>query len=225
MTTTPEIAAPPPRSSRRRLILAGVAILVLAGIAVDTKVVRIGSEQDVAEAGFNPETFGEKAFPGIKDSIVSRAVDAATLSQAVAADKAAAAEQYGVPAGVGSVIPVKFTGVVGEGKSGIYGIAVDGLAGETKIRLQTGPAINGTDLRDATGEIKFGQFKNQIEYQNAGAAINNAMKAAVLADLDTASSEAASVCRAASPNRGCGRRPSRCASAMGVSKLPPSFPA
>ena len=74
------------------------------------------------------------------------------------------------------MFPVKFTGVVGEGKSGIYNVAVDGLAGETKIRMQTGPAINGTDLRDATGEIKFGDFKNQIEYQNAGAAINNAMK-------------------------------------------------
>ena len=91
-----------------------------------------------------------------------------------------------MPAGVGAVIPVKFTGVVGEGKSGIYNVAVDGLAGETKIRMQTGPAINGTDLRDATGEIKFGDFKNQIEYQNAGAAINNAMKQEVLAGIDTA---------------------------------------
>ena len=89
------------------------------------------------------------------------------------------------PSGVGTVMPVSFTGVVGEGKSGIYSIAVDGLPPETKIRLQTGPAINGTDLRDATGEIQFGQFKNQIEYQNAGAGINNAMKQAVLAKLDS----------------------------------------
>ena len=59
------------------------------------------------------------------------------------------------------------------------------MAGETKIRVQTGPAINGTDLRDATGEVKFGDFKNQIEYQNAGSAINNAMKEAVLAGIDT----------------------------------------
>ena len=84
------------------------------------------------------------------------------------------------------MFPVKFTGVVGEGKSGIYNVAVDGLPARRKIRVQTGPAINGTDLRDATGEIKFGDFKNQIEYQNAGAAINNAMKEAVLAGIDTA---------------------------------------
>ncbi|MEO2037276.1 MAG: DUF2291 family protein, partial [Martelella sp.] len=50
----------------------------------------------------------------------------------------------------------------------------------------TGPAINGTDLRDATGTIAFGQFKNQIEYQDAGSALNNEMKKDVLAGIDTA---------------------------------------
>ena len=187
MITSTDIAPPAPRSSRRRLILGAVALALLAGMALDTKVVKIGSEQDVAEAGFSPEKFGAEKFPSVRESIVSRAVDAATLSQAVAADKAAATKQYGVAAGVGAVFPVKFTGVVGEGKSGIYNVAVDGLAGETKIRMQTGPAINGTDLRDATGDIKFGDFKNQIEYQNAGAAINTAMKAETLAGVDTAS--------------------------------------
>lgn len=192
MSTPSDVAAlaaapaAPARSNRRRLVVGAVVVVALAAMAFDTTVVRIGSEQDAAVAGFSPERFGEETFPKVKESILSRAVDAATLSQAVVADKAAAASQYGVAAGVGAVIPVKFTGVVGEGKSGIYNVAVDGLAGETKIRMQTGPAINGTDLRDATGEIKFGDFKNQIEYQNAGAGINNAMKAAVLAGVDTA---------------------------------------
>ena len=110
-----------------------------------------GGELDKSEAGFSPEAFGAEQFPAIRDSIVTRAVDAAPLSEAVAADKAAAAAEYGVAAGIGSVIPVKFTGTVGEGKSGIYNVDVPGLAGETRIRVQTGPAINGTDLRDATG--------------------------------------------------------------------------
>jgi predicted lipoprotein len=51
--------------------------------------------------------------------------------------------------------------------------------------VQTGPAINGTDLRDASGTIEFGQFKNQIEYQDAGSGINRAMKKAVLDPIDT----------------------------------------
>lgn len=52
------------------------------------------------------------------------------------------------------------------------------------IRVQTGPAINGTDLRDATGAIAFGQFVNQIDYQNAGSALNKEMKKQVLSKID-----------------------------------------
>jgi predicted lipoprotein len=187
MSTSINVAPPAPaRSNRRRLIVGAAILAVVVAMAIDTTVVRIGSEQDLAEAGFSPERFGAETFPAVRESILSRAVEVGPLSEAVAADKAAAAEQYGIAAGVGAVIPVRFTGDVGEGKSGIYNVAVDGLADETKIRVQTGPAINGTDLRDATGEIKFGDFKNQIEYQNAGAAINNAMKQEVLAGIDPA---------------------------------------
>jgi predicted lipoprotein len=183
-TSTDIVERGPARSNRRRIIVAALAAVVVVAIALDTKVVTIGSEEDVAEAGFSPEAYGADTFPLVKDSIMSRAVDAATLAGAVVADKDAAAEQYGVPAGIGAVVPVKFSGVVGEGKSGIYTVAVEGLPPETAVRVQTGPAINGTELRDATGEIKFGDFKNQIEYQNAGAAINNAMKEQVLAGID-----------------------------------------
>ena len=175
----------PARSNRSRLVIAALAVLVVAAIALDTKVVKIGSDEDVANEVFSPEKFGSEEFPKIQSSIEERAVDAKTLADAVVADKAAAAKQYGVPAGIGSVIPVTFTGVVGDGKSGIYNVAVDGMPPEIKIRVQTGPAINGTDLRDATGEIEFGHFTNQIEYQNAGSAINNEMKKQVLASVDT----------------------------------------
>ena len=180
----------PARSNRSQLVIAALAVLVVAAIALDTKVVKIGSDEDVANEVFSPEKFGSEEFPEIQSSIEERAVDAKTLADAVVADKAAAAKQYGVPAGIGSVIPLSFTGVVGDGKSGIYNVAVDGMPPEIKIRVQTGPAINGTDLRDATGEIEFGQFTNQIEYQNAGSAINNEMKKQVLASSTPARSRA-----------------------------------
>jgi predicted lipoprotein len=64
-------------------------------------------------------------------------------------------------------------------------MAVEGMPPEIKVRVQTGPAINGTDLRDAPGDIDFGAFKNQIEYQDAGSGINRAMKKAVLDGIDT----------------------------------------
>ncbi|AAL53673.1 hypothetical protein BMEII0431 [Brucella melitensis bv. 1 str. 16M] len=85
---------------------------------------------------------------------------------------------------VNPVIPVKFTGTVEERKANYNVVKVDGMPEGMVIRVQTGPAVNGTELRDATGEIQFGQFKNQIEYQNAGAALNNEMKKQVLQGVD-----------------------------------------
>ncbi|MDQ1130047.1 DUF2291 family protein [Microbacterium sp. SORGH_AS_0888] len=93
---------------------------------------------------------------------------------------------YAVTSSGGPVYSVTFTGVVGTGNAGIYDVAVEGVPSTLRIRVQTGPAINGTDLRDATGDIAFGQFKNQIDYQNAAAALNDQVKSTVLASVDTA---------------------------------------
>lgn len=165
----------------------GIAIVVLVGaMAFDTKIVRIGSQDDVQVQKFSPATFGAEQFPLIKQSVETRAVDAVELSQAIAADKKAAGEKYGVATSTGPVFPVKFTGIVGERKANYNVVAVEGLPAELTVRVQTGPALNGTDLRDATGQIEFGQFKNQIEYQDAGSAINNEVKKVVLEGLDPA---------------------------------------
>ena len=152
-------------------------------MALDTTVVTIGSDEDTRVAGFSPDAYGAEQFPRIREDITTRAVDAATLAAALAEDKAAAAAQYGT-GGAMPVLPVRLSGTVGEGKAGIYDVAVEGVE-DVRIRVQTGPAINGTDLRDAPGDIAFGEFKNQIEYQDAGAGINRAMKAEVLEGLDT----------------------------------------
>lgn len=183
-TASPARAAP--ARSRKTFALGAVVLAVLAAIALDTKVVRIGSAEDTRKAGFSPEAFGAEAFPKVQAAVEAKAVDAATLAAAIAADKDAATKQYGVAAGTGSVFSVKFTGTVGDGKSGIYAVKADGMPEGVGIRMQTGPAINGTDLRDSTGEIQFGQFTNQIEFQNAGSAINKEMKKQVLDAVDTA---------------------------------------
>jgi predicted lipoprotein len=61
---------------------------------------------------------------------------------------------------------------------------VEGIPEDLLIRVQFGPAINGTEVRDATGTIAFGDFTNQIEYQDAGSALNNQVKEHVFGDLD-----------------------------------------
>jgi predicted lipoprotein len=182
--------APSTKSSRRgvRIAIEVVLLLVLlAAMAMSTKVVKIGSGSDTQTKEFEPEAYGKKQFPKTQAAIEKRAVDAATLATAIAKDPDAAGKQYGIAGGgVGPEMSVKFTGVAGKEDSGVYEVKVPGLPDALLIRVQTGPAINGTDLRDATGDISFGQFTNQIDYQNAGYAINSAMKKEVLSKVDTA---------------------------------------
>lgn len=173
------------KSKRTVVVLVGAGLLVLCAIVLDTTVVHVGSEADVRQQAFSPDTFGTKEFPRVQSVVLQKAVDAVTIAPEVLADKAAAGKKYGTASTTGTVMMVKFSGVVGEGKSGIYDVSVAGMPTDIKLRMQTGPAINGTDLRDAPGDIAFGSFKNQIEYQDAGSAINRAMKASVLDPIDT----------------------------------------
>lgn len=173
-------------SPRRTLALTAAAALgLVVAIAADTTVVHIGSEADVRQQAFSPDAFGQAEFPRIQTYVLEKAVDGLTIAPEVLADKAAASAKYGTASSTGAILMVRLTGTVGEAKAGVYDLAVTGMPPEIRVRVQTGPAINGTDLRDAPGDIEFGAFKNQIEYQDAGSGINRAMKAAVLDAIDT----------------------------------------
>ncbi len=169
---------------RLSLSVAAACALVVA-MALDTRVVRIGSPSDLQAGAFSPDAYGAAEFPKVQAAVESRAVDAATLAAAIGRDQSAAGARYGVAADAGPEIPVRFTGTAGEEDSGLYDVTVPGLPDAVHVTVQTGPAIIGTDLRDATGAITFEQFHNQIEYQNAGSALNRAMKKAVLSGIDT----------------------------------------
>ncbi|MFD1198837.1 DUF2291 family protein [Brucella gallinifaecis] len=182
-TQANQVATRPAKTSRATLWSVIAAVVVIGAIGFDTKVVKIGSDADVRQQVFSPEAYGAAEFPKVKTSIEERAVDAVEVATAIVADKDAAGKKYGV-GNVNPVIPIKFTGTVEERKSNYNVVKVDGFPEGMVIRVQTGPAVNGTDLRDATGTIEFGQFKNQIEFQNAGSALNNEMKKQVLEGVD-----------------------------------------
>lgn len=184
-----QAARPTKRTSRRHLrmaVTAVAAVILLAAMVYDTRFIKIGSKESAQPGTFSPAAYGAETFPKIQSAVETRAVDAATLAAAIAKDQAGAAKQYGVATGTGPEFPVKFTGVAGKNDFGVYDVAVPGLPDSLHIKVQTGPAIMGTDLRDAPGTISFGQFTNQIEYQNAGSAINKEMKKQVLSKIDTA---------------------------------------
>ncbi|KDA05035.1 hypothetical protein DC31_03180 [Microbacterium sp. CH12i] len=161
-------------------------VVVILAMVLGTRVVSADDPLAQGTEKFDPATYGAENFPTVQSAIVDSAVDADVLAADIAKDPAAAAEEYAVQSSGGPVYTTTFTGVVGEGQSGIYEVAVEGLPEGLLIRVQTGPAINGTELRDATGEIEFGQFVNQIDFQNAASALNEELKTQVLADIDTA---------------------------------------
>ena len=169
----------------RAAVAAAAAAALVAAMAFDTTWVKSGGAADASPGAFSPLAYGQKTFPAVQKAIEGRAVPAPQLAAAVAKDPAAAAKLYGVESGVGVEYPVSFTGTLGDGDFGNYEVKVDGMPDVPKVALQTGPAIMGTDLRDATGTIQFGQFTNQIDYQNAGSALNKEMKKQVLSKLDT----------------------------------------
>lgn len=185
--TVSDPAPKAPASSRRGLYLSLiVGVAVLGAIALDTTVVRVGSESDLRQQAFSPDAYGAEAFPRIRDVVTERAVPATDLAAAIAADQDAAIAEYGTPASTGAIMMTTLTGTAGEPRAGVYPLEVEGLPDDLTVRVQTGPAINGTDLRDAPGDIAFGDFTNQIEYQDAGSGINRAMADEVLEPIDTA---------------------------------------
>ncbi|MFC0201501.1 DUF2291 family protein [Paracoccus rhizosphaerae] len=185
--TASDPAPKAPASSRRGLYLSLIlGVAVLGAIALDTTVVRVGSESDVRQQAFSPDAYGAEAFPRIRDIVTERAVPATDLAAAIAADQDAAIAEFGTPASTGAIMMTTLTGTAGEPRAGVYPLEVEGLPEDLTVRVQTGPAINGTDLRDAPGDIAFGDFTNQIEYQDAGSGINRAMAAEVLEPVDTA---------------------------------------
>ena len=174
----------PAKRSFRPFAAPAAVLVLLAAMAIDTRVVRIGSSAAPPPGTFSPAEYGRSEFPKVRAAIEGRAVDAAALAAAIAGDPAAAAKQHGVAASGGAEMAVRFTGVAGKEDAGVYDVAVAGVPDTLAIRVQTGPAINGTDLRDAAGTISFGQFTNQIAYQNAGSALNKEMKRQVLSKVD-----------------------------------------
>ncbi|MEO9517112.1 MAG: DUF2291 domain-containing protein [Paracoccaceae bacterium] len=174
----------PFKLSKTTLYGIAAAVILLGAMALDTKVVSIGSDEDFRQEAFSPDKFGASEYPRIRELINDRAIEAATLFEELSADKKKATDDHATMAGTFPVFPVKFIGTVGEESSGILKVAVVGLPDGTAVRVQSGPAINGTELRDFPGDIEFGAFTNQIEYQDAGAGINRAMIASILSDVN-----------------------------------------
>ena len=196
MSTTTPVAPPRPaartgrsrRPSRAWLITGAVLAALLVAMGLSTTFVDADAPVAGAPKAFDPAAYGKENYgPKVVPAIEEAAVPLPELSAALKADPAAAGERYGKKPAPSSPYSyaVSFTGTAGATEAGLMQVAVPGVDG--RVSVQVGPAVNGTALRDAVGFIEFGQFLNQVEYADAGTALNTQMKAELLSKIDAAS--------------------------------------
>jgi predicted lipoprotein len=186
--STPTDAGPKKRLPIKRLIALALALVLVVLMFTNTRFLSADESSAAAGEQFSAEEYAEENYEtAIAGWIQENAVPAEELHAAMTEDLDAAGEQYGNRAGASAwAFPVTLSGVAGEVNptNGQLPVTVEGLPEDLTVIVQMGPPVNGSALRDVTGEIEFGMFTNQIEYQSVAVQLNNKVKELVLADLD-----------------------------------------
>jgi len=116
------------------------------------------------------------------------AVSIATLVPDLEKSPQAAEVKYGHDVGGAYSFLVSFSGTVTKvdtsSPTGTITVAAPVSGQELAIKVQIGPVILGTALRDAMKFISFGQFLNQVQYGGVGDELNSRVEQDVVSKLD-----------------------------------------
>lgn len=171
------------------------AALVVAGVMAlsGCKIIKTPTAEEAAEAasgGFNPnrmvaEIWDAKVLPYL-DRKAGPFVEVTALAES---DPQAAGAKYGHKEKQGSApwtFAARLSGTIvkAETKSRSAYVEVDANGdGKADARVQIGPAIRGTAIRDSLDFVNFNEFKNQIEWAQFGKAFNTHVNGLVLEKL------------------------------------------
>lgn len=172
--------------------LTWLTLVALAGLGLSAcKILPTPSAQDGANAsGFNPDKMVEdiwvaKVIPYLKE----KAGPFAEVHALAKTDQAAAGAKYGNPkkqANSPWTFAVRVEGKIiaanTQSRAATMDIDVDG-DGKADARVQIGPAIRGTALRDSLDFVQFNDFTNQIDFAQFGKAFNAYADKTVLSKL------------------------------------------
>ncbi|MDX3926456.1 MAG: DUF2291 family protein [Shinella sp.] len=176
-------------SRKAAVALALVCAMGLAGC----KIIKTPTAEERAQAasgGFNPDSMAAEIWEQkIVPYLNERAGPFQEVAALAAGDPEAAGAKYGHKEKQGSApwtFAAKVSGkIVAEelqSRSAYVDVDVDGDA-KADVRVQVGPAIRGTALRDSLNFVNFNEFKNQIEWAQFGRSINNHVNALTLEKL------------------------------------------
>ncbi|WP_276121647.1 DUF2291 family protein [Pararhizobium qamdonense] len=171
------------------LCLALAALVALSGC----KIIKTPTAEEAAEAasgGFN----SARQVAGIWDSKVipfleTRAGPYQDVSALAKSDLDAAAAKYGHKEKEGSApwtFAAKVSGTIVKAettsRAAYLDTDVDG-DGKADVRIQIGPVIRGTAIRDSLDFVNFNEFKNQIQWAEFGKAFNTHVNGLTLEKL------------------------------------------
>lgn len=163
---------------RTMAVLGLACVLSLAGC----KIIKTPSAEEAREAatgGFDPDRLVAEIWDAkVVPFLTGRAGSFASVVELAASDADAAGARYGHKEKQGSApwtyaARLEGTIVEAETKSRAAYLEVDVDAdGKADVRVQIGPAIRGTAIRDSLTFVNFNEFKNQIEWAQFGKSFN-----------------------------------------------------
>ena len=165
------------------------ALAVLTVLAVLFGFTAVSTEEQASlNVQFDPVTFVAESWDEVQTVITDEAVPLADVlnrftpdadGKATTESLTPVAEELGrITTGNAHVYRVTATGTVTdidtETSKGTLGLTVDGYEGPTTVRVYIGSRIpsDESSIRDATGFIEFGDFREQTEYGKVAAEIN-----------------------------------------------------
>jgi predicted lipoprotein len=173
-------------------IVVVLVVLWFTGLLATVK--PIGSAQSLAavmEGGttfdkvkYVDEIWASKVIPTVDQKAVSLDV----LFPAIQKSPENAVKEYGNTIGGAFNFLVQFAGTVAavdtKSLTGTVTVQAEYAGGHMPVKLQIGPIILGTALRDAVKFISFEQFTNQMQYGGVSDELNSRVAKDVISKLD-----------------------------------------
>lgn len=148
------------------------------------------SEAQAPSQDINPTAYVDSIWSAkLVPAIVSSAVDARILLEAMSASIDDAKHKYGRNVNGGAwYFNVKGEGTVlavdSTSRNGLIEIDVLKQDRRPDLSIQIGPVLRGSALRDSTGLITFSNFVNQLQFADVADDLNDKVNQTVLSALD-----------------------------------------
>jgi predicted lipoprotein len=167
----------------------GLALAVALSLGA-CKILPTGETPGGAKPVFDPDKAVEEIWqPKVIPYLQGKAGAFADVAAMAKADPAAAGAKYGntkkqanSPWTYAVTLDGKIVAANTQSRAATMDVDVDG-DGKADARVQIGPAIRGTALRDALDFVDFNSFTNQIDYAQFGKAFNTHVNKTVLSAL------------------------------------------